>query len=52
MANSKTYPIDEVVAQILTDKRKLEVMENGINLIRKPDAAKTLIEYIESKKND
>ena len=49
MATSKTYPIDEIVAQILTDIKKLDVMIKGIDLIRKPDAAKTLIEFIENK---
>lgn len=52
MANSKTYPIDEVVAQLLSHPQKLEIMEKGINLIRKPDASKSLIEFIENLKND
>ena len=52
MTNSKTYPIEEVVAQILTSPKKLQTMENAIDLIRKPEASKTLIEFIEKIKND
>lgn len=52
MTNSKTYPIEEVVAQILTNPEKLEIMKKGIGLIRKPEASKTLIEFIEKLKND
>lgn len=52
MTNSKTYPIEEVVAQILTSPKKLQTMENAIDLIRKPEASKTLIEFIEEIKND
>lgn len=52
MANSKTYPIDEIISQMFTDAKKLDVMKSAIELIRKPEASKTLIEFIESKKND
>ncbi|MBE7021427.1 MAG: glycosyltransferase [Ruminococcaceae bacterium] len=49
-ADSKTYFLDEIVAQLFENPKRLELMKESIRLIKKPDAAKTLIDFIESKK--
>ena len=50
-ANSKTYFLDEIIAQLFENPKRLEIMKESIRLIKKPDAAKTLIDFIEEKYN-
>ena len=50
-ANSKTYELDEIIAQLFENPKRLEIMKESIRLIKKPDAAKTLIDFIEEKYN-
>ena len=52
VADSKTYFLDEIIAQLFENPKRLEIMKESIRLIKKPDAAKTLIDFIEEKNND
>ena len=51
-ADSKTYFLDEIIAQLFENPKRLEIMRESIKLIRKPEAAKTLIDFIETRNND
>ena len=42
-------PLNEVVTQLISCERKIEIMKENIKLIRKPDAAETLVSFIENK---
>lgn len=55
MAHSSTLPVDELLFQLFTNKGRIELMKENIRVIRKPDAARNLVDFIIKKvaeKND
>lgn len=46
MKISKTSPVDEVIAQLFMDDRKINTMLANIQLIKKPDSTEKLCEHI------
>ncbi len=46
MKISKTSPVDEVIAQLFMDNRKIDTMLRNIQLIKKPDSTQQLCEQI------
>ncbi len=46
MKISKTSPVDEVIAQLFMDERKINTMLDNIRLIKKPDSTQKLCEHI------
>ncbi len=46
MKISKIIPVDEIIAQLFMDDRKIKTMLNNIRLIKKPDSTEKLCKHI------
>lgn len=49
MAVTKTYPIDEAIYQVFNEPKRIEQMRAAIDVIRRPDSAKTLCKIVIDK---
>ena len=52
MRVSAKTTVDEVVSQLLGDDRRIKVMIDAMELIRKPDSVKTLYNFIINEYNE
>lgn len=46
---TETFKIDEALSLLLTDKERINTMLSSIDIIRKPDAAKNIIDFFAKK---
>jgi len=50
MAVTKTFPLDEILNQLFDNPKRLEIMKQAIETIRKPNSTADICEFVKGLK--